>query len=316
MNITNTGDDSNNSNKISEEFLDNSYVEKVEVGYWKALSKKQRLKIDGLKISEDVWRNLLEKEKEASGNFSAENIKLRESLCDAETKLKETIERLRVLIEQEDSLRQEIACLKSENEVVQTTLNDVRQELEETKTTLKSEDEDPSSSKDILADLEVHKKHVVDIKEENEKLTDKNAELRFKLKELESVNEGLKESVTILENDKIDLKQQLSNKNDSLVTTTTTDTGGTSVATEVADSVAAPLANEHECPLCGMSFPDTKIAEWQNHVEQHDIDSMIQCPICDQLFDKEASNECQKHVQAHYQLQDYEREQLSLAERG
>merc|ERR1719158_853050 len=314
-----------NVENISEVFLENSYVEKVEVGYWKALSEEQRLKIDCLKISEEVWSNLLTKEKKASGNVSEENIKLRESLCDTETNLKETNEKLRVLIIQEDSLRQEVACLKNENEVVNTTLNDVRQELEETKTKMKSED--PSSFKekmeDILVDLEVHKKllqectkHVEDLKEENKELTDKNAEVMLKLKELEKMSESMIETVTVLENDNLDLEQQLSGENDTLATITTKDIGGTSVGTEFANSVTAPLPDEHECPLCGIIFPDTKIAEWQNHVEQHDIANMIQCPICDQLFDKEASQEHQKHVEAHLQLQDYEREQMSLAESG
>jgi len=314
-----------NVENISEEFLEDRYVEKVEVGYWKALSEEQRLKIDCLKISEDVWSKLLEKEKKSSGNVSEENIKLKKSLGDTETYLKETVEKLRVSIQQEDSLRQEIARLKNENEVVKTAVNDVRQELEETKTKMKSED--PSSfeekMEDILVDLEVHKKmlqectkRVVDLKEENKELTDKNAEVMLKLKEHEKMNESMKETITMLENDKLDLEQQLSSKNDTPATITTKDIGGTSVATEFANSVTASLADEHECPLCGISFPDTKIAEWQNHVEQHDIENMIQCPKCDQLFDKEASQEHQKHMKAHLQLQDYEREQMSLAERG
>jgi len=74
-----------------------------------------------------------------------------------------------------------------------------------------------------------------------------------------------------------------------------------------------------ECPLCGETFLQDQLRDLENHVEGHDIENMLNCLVCNKVFDKLAGVEYQIHVETHFQLEaleDYQRDQLSLAERG
>jgi len=200
-------------------------IEETEDEYWKSLCEELQQHNTCLKISEKVLSNLLE-------NTIEKNVRLVEERSGVSGKYpKETIKntntavkKLRIVIEQDDSLRLEMEQLKEENCKVKTVYKVVEQELEGLKTKIREEDPRMEEKmNDILVSLEVHKRFLdesknyvkdleedkKDLEEEKRDLVDANAFLSVALDEYKLMHQCMKESVTMLENDKLELEQQL-----------------------------------------------------------------------------------------------------------
>merc|ERR1719233_1192898 len=388
--------------QLAEELKRVSVDDTVENEYWKSLCEELQQQNTCLKISEKVLSNLLEKTIE-------KNVELvEEKSCELVKCTKETIrsrEKLRNVIEQEDSLILEMEQLKREYDTVMTEYKVVKQELEGLKTKIRNEVNYRVEEKinDILVSLEVHKRfldesknYANDLEKDNEDLIGANAELSIKLEEYKLMLQSMKESVSILENDKLELEQQLNkvlidsrafkekidsefvvidpNQDDhsmsevdvhggnevldqliainvgeappssSAPLSVTSSTSVPLLSSTVPLSISAssnvslgtPTSADHqesilsltatalyspslECPLCGETFLQNQVRDLESHVEGHDIENMLNCPVCNKLFDKSARVEYQIHIETHFQLEaleDYQRDQLSLAERG
>merc|ERR1719369_2420945 len=115
--------------------------------------------------------------------------------------------------------------LKKDNDKVKTEYKVVKQEFEGLKTKIRKEDSSRTEERmnDILVSLEVHKRFLnesnnyvkdleedkKDLEEDKRYLVDANAFLSVALQEYKLMHQCMKESVAMLENDKLELEQQL-----------------------------------------------------------------------------------------------------------
>jgi len=215
-----------NDVELAEELKKVTVDEIEDDEYWKSLCEELQQQNTCLKISEKVLSNLLE-------NTIEKNIKIvEEKSCVLGKCPKETIKnrdtamkKLRIGIEQEDLLRLEMEQLKEENDKVKTEYKVVKQEFEVLKTKIRKEDSSRTEERmnDILVSLEVHKRFLnesenyvkdleedkKDLEEDKRDLVDANAFLSVALEEYKLMHHCMKESVAMLENDKLELEQQL-----------------------------------------------------------------------------------------------------------
>ena len=157
-----------------------------------------------LSLSEKLLSNFLEKTMEKN-----------EELVKTFGRKDSVVKKLRDAIEQEDALQHEVEQLKEENFKVKAELYEVKQESEGMKSKIIMNEEKVN---DILVSLDVHKRfldesknYVKDLEEDKRELTNLNMELNEELKKYKIMHSSMKESITMLENDKIDLEHQLKN---------------------------------------------------------------------------------------------------------
>ena len=148
-------------------------------------------------------------------NFLEKTLEKNEELVKTFERKDSVVKKLRGAIEQEDALQHEVEQLKEEHFKVKAELYEVKQESEEMKSKIRMNEEKVN---DILVSLDVHKRfldesknYAKDLEEDKRELTDMNMELNEELKKYKIMHNSMKESITMLENDKLDLELQLKN---------------------------------------------------------------------------------------------------------